>query len=306
MTRRGRDRLLAIAGQCIVALAVAAAVVAAVRNYDAVGDVITDAMPLLLAASAATAAASVGLLALPWGSSLRAVGAERPLGDVARWFAVGQVGKYVPGGIWHVVGQGELARRSGVPARLAYGSVALSNVGIVACGAAFVALGGLAGSIEGAPWWIAAAGTGALCAVALPPVRRRAGSVLHVGDAASLSLSAVLRVAAAALPAWTAIGLTTWLVARSFDADLSPATVVAAASASWLAGILALPAPGGLGVREAAFIALVGPQVGTPAATVVAVSARLVFVAADLACWLAGRLWLSAGARRAASSTAAD
>jgi uncharacterized membrane protein YbhN (UPF0104 family) len=306
LTGRSRARLVAVAGQIIIAIAAVGAAVAARRHYDEVGDVIGEAAPLMLVAATAAAVASVGLLALPWRSSLRAVDADQPLGDVARWFAVGQVGKYVPGGIWHVVGQGELARRAGVPARLAYGSVALSNVGIVACGAAFVALGGLAGWIEGTPWWVAAAGTAALVAIALPPVRRRAGSALNIGDTASLSLVAVLRVAAAALPAWTAIGLTTWLVAGSFEIGLSPATAIAAASASWLAGILTLPAPGGLGVREAAFVALVGSQVGIPAATVVAVSARLVFVAADLICWVVGRLWLSAGALRAASSTAVD
>ncbi|MFM7044405.1 MAG: lysylphosphatidylglycerol synthase domain-containing protein [Ilumatobacteraceae bacterium] len=306
MNRRDRARLLAVAGQLIVAAAVVAAAVAARRNYDDVSDVISGASPLLLAAAAAAAAATVGLLAVQWRSSLHAVGAPRPFADVARWFALGQVGKYAPGGIWHVVGQGELARRAEVPARLAYGSVALSNVGIVAGGAAFVALGGLTGSIKGAPWWVAAAGAAALCAIALPPVRRRAGSMLQVGGDGSLSLPAVLRVAVAALPAWTVIGMSTWLVAQSFDTDLSLATVVAAASASWMAGILTLPAPGGLGVREAAFVALVSSQVGTPAATVVAVSSRLVFIAADLVCWVAARLWLTAGARPEASSTAAD
>ena len=42
------------------------------------------------------------------------------------WYFVGEIGKYVPGGIWPVVGRAELARRGGHPRSGAYASVALS------------------------------------------------------------------------------------------------------------------------------------------------------------------------------------
>lgn len=305
MTRPSRGRLFAIAGRLVVAAAVVAAVVSAQRHYDEIGDVIDGANLLLLAAALASAAASIGLLALAWRTSLSSVGTRQPLADVARWFAVGQIGKYVPGGVWHFVGQGELARRAGVPARIAYASVALNNVGIVAGGAALVVVGDLGGAVDGTPWWVAAVGAAALGALSLPPVRRRARRVLKLGDESSLGLRSLLLLAAAALPAWMAIGTTTWLVARSFGTSLPIGTVAVAAIASWLAGILTLPAPGGLGVREAAFVGLTAPLIGASAASVVAVSARLVFVVADVLCWTAGRLWLSAAARRAPSSSAA-
>jgi hypothetical protein len=45
---------------------------------------------------------------------------------VIAWYYSGEIGKYVPGGVWPVVGRGELARRGGVPAGRAYSGVVLS------------------------------------------------------------------------------------------------------------------------------------------------------------------------------------
>jgi hypothetical protein len=66
------------------------------------------------------------LMALPWRTALTMLGSTRSKRPTIAYYFAGEIGKYVPGGFWPVVGRGELARSSGVPAATAYASVALS------------------------------------------------------------------------------------------------------------------------------------------------------------------------------------
>lgn len=305
MSRPRRAVAAAALGQLIVIVALALAARTLLRDLDTVRSTMGRLDPLPLLGSFALAVVVVGLLAERWAAALAILGARRPLRAVVAWFAVGQVGKYVPGGIWQVIGQGERARRAGVPPRAAYASVALSTAGLVGGAAIVTLVGQCTEVISGAAWWVVALGVTAAGVGALPPVRRRALRALRLDDSGTtLRPGAVLRLVAGTVPAWAAIGIATWLAAESVGASARMATLVVAGVASWLVGILTVPAPGGIGAREAAFVALLSGTLGTPLATVVAIVARLVFVAADAACFAAGRVRLSAEARRAPSSTA--
>ena len=70
-------------------------------------------------------------------------GAPAPWRRGLGWFFVGQLGKYVPGGIWPIVGQAELAARDGVTRSTAYRSTALSMVATLLGAAAVAAAAGL-------------------------------------------------------------------------------------------------------------------------------------------------------------------
>jgi uncharacterized membrane protein YbhN (UPF0104 family) len=83
------------------------------------------------------------------------------------------------------------------------------------------------------------------------------------------------------IPAWLMIGGATWLVARAFDPSPPIAGVVFAAVLSWVVGFVAIPVPGGLGVREAAFVAA-AVGLGSDVAAATAITARLCFVIVDL------------------------
>jgi len=203
-------------------------------------------------ASAALADASFGwlVLAVPLAAAgivVVAVGWSRIAGAplVAAFFA-GEIGKYVPGGIWPVVGRAEHAVRVGIERKAAYRSVMVSLVAVYSA-AAVVALG------------------------LVHPLLLVAGAVALLHPRA--------RPAAQYLPAWALIGTATWAVARAVDPDAEPLRIVAATAASWLAGFVAGPVPAGVGVREAAFVALAGLPAGAGAAA--ALLARLVFVAVD-------------------------
>jgi uncharacterized membrane protein YbhN (UPF0104 family) len=94
------------------------------------------------------------------------------------------------------------------------------------------------------------------------------------------------------------IGGATWSVARSLDPHAGLARILFATAVSWLVGFLAVPVPGGVGVREAVFVALAGNlPLGVAAST--AVVARLIFVAVDAA----GAVLSARSAPRRPSST---
>ncbi len=89
------------------------------------------------------------------------------------------------------------------------------------------------------------------------------------------------------VPAWLAIGTATWAVARALDPTADWAPVATAAVLSWIVGFVLVPVPGGLGVREAAFVAAAATlDPGIAAATAILV--RGVFVVVDSAGALVG------------------
>jgi uncharacterized membrane protein YbhN (UPF0104 family) len=58
-------------------------------------------------------------------------------------------------------------------------------------------------------------------------------------------------------------------------------TIAPAAMLSWVVGFVLVPVPGGVGVREAAFVALVGGSVPAGVRATAAVVARLAFMLVD-------------------------
>jgi uncharacterized membrane protein YbhN (UPF0104 family) len=80
-----------------------------------------------------------------------------------------------------------------------------------------------------------------------------------------------------------AIGAATWLVAAALDPGAPDAlNIVFATVLSWVVGFLVVPAPGGIGVREAVFVAAATSLSSPGVAAAVAVVARVVFIMVDL------------------------
>jgi uncharacterized membrane protein YbhN (UPF0104 family) len=81
-----------------------------------------------------------------------------------------------------------------------------------------------------------------------------------------------------------ALGVTLWLVADALfgipAGDLP--FYIGAFSIAWLTGLVAVFAPGGLGVREALLVALLRGRLGTADAVVLATASRAVLTIADL------------------------
>ena len=99
------------------------------------------------------------------------------------------------------------------------------------------------------------------------------------------------------LPAWLLIGSATWAVTRALSADVSWVEICLATVLSWSAGFLVAPAPGGVGIREAAFVAVAASMPGGVAAAA-ALCARLVFMFVDAVGAAVAGAVLGAGGRR--------
>jgi glycosyltransferase 2 family protein len=225
-------------------------------------------------------------IGLAWRRALAIVGEQRPVVDTLYRYYVGQLGKYVPGGIWPVVGRAEMARRGGVGAGAAYSSTVLS-LATTYLGAMVVALATLPFGLDGRGaqrWVLVLLPLGVLALhpravdLAVRTIERAGGRRPAVAIPA---WSTSVRLLARHVPAWLAIGLATWTLAAALGDAGTLGNMLFATTLSWVVGFLIVPVPGGVGVREAVFVAAATSlPAGIAAAT--AVTARLAFIAVDL------------------------
>jgi uncharacterized membrane protein YbhN (UPF0104 family) len=257
-----------------------------VTEWPEVGPSVRSAEPRWLVLAFVLGAVGMTFAASGWGLVLRLLGWPMGFGRAIALYFRGEIAKYVPGGMWAVVGRGELARRDGAPATIAYSSVLLS------LGALYLSCAVVAGALV--PWSdtlergpaAAVVAVVVLGLVGLHPrvlrvVRSIAGRLLRRElevDVPSWRASLALVVFYA--PVWLCVGTATWSIVRALDVDASWAAVVLATATSWLVGFLAVPIPGGIGIREAVFLAAL-PSLDLGPASAAAVVARVLFMLVD-------------------------
>jgi glycosyltransferase 2 family protein len=247
------------------------------------------------------AAAIVVITGFIWILILRLLGDEpRP-----RWVAIfveAQIGKYIPGSVWHYAGRAALAGVEGLRVRATTVSVSIELAASV-IGAAVV--GAL---VAGMPAFAAAAVVAAVIVGLfgrLPSLR-----LIRERDAAD-SIKRVVLAGSIAVPLYIGVslllGVSLWLSARALlPVHLDDYSFFTGAFAlAWVVGLVAIFAPVGLGIREAVLVALLRSRMETADAVVLAVAFRAVLTVADvgsaataailLRYWPAGRA--SAGSR---------
>lgn len=292
--------VIAIAGGAFVARAIAV-------RWASVRTSISHARPGWLVAGAVVAALAMLAIALPWRRVLSVVGLEVDTASTVAWYFVGEIGKYVPGGIWPVVGRGELVRRGGHPRGPAYASVALSlatlYLSAMLVAAVLLPVRYVHRGHAEALWVLVLlpVGVGLLHHRALGRIVAVVERVLGRGiDVDVPPWSTSLTLILCYVPSWLMIGTATWCLARAFAPGAAWATVAPAAILSWVIGFVVVPVPGGVGVREAAFVALTGASMPVGSAATVAVVARLGFMLVDvLGAVLGAVAWRRLGPARA-------
>jgi uncharacterized membrane protein YbhN (UPF0104 family) len=256
-------------------------------DWPDASDAVSGAEPTWLVLAVAGAALAMVSIGWGWRHVLALFGESVPFGRVVAWYLVGELGKYLPGGVWPVLGRGELARRGGVSRGRAYASVALSLV-LVYLAALFVAAGFLPFALSdgGFSAWMLVLAALPLGVVLLHH-RVLAWLVAVVEKVSGRRVSLVvpqwrdsLVLVARYVPTWLLVGTATWAVARALTPDASYPRIVFAAVLSWAAGFLAVPVPAGAGIREAVLTATSGLDGGVAAAT--AIVARILFVLVDV------------------------
>jgi len=225
------------------------------------------------------------LLIVAWRTMLAGWGQRLDGWTAARIWTVSSLGKYLPGKVWAVAGMALMSQRAGIAPWAATGSAVVLQVLAIGTGAAVAGLTGrqaLERAHPGSGAVLALLVAGAVAGVALllwPPSLRW---LLRLGapDAEARGTPPALGIAVGILAnavAWIGYGTALWLLARGLlpAVDLRPGQAVAVFTASYLAGFLALFAPGGLGVREGLFILMLQGPLGIGAATALALASRL-------------------------------
>lgn len=288
MTRQGLGSLVGVAigilGIGFVALRLA-------RDWTAVSDAFADTAPGWAAVAFAAGVAAMSAIGLNWVALLRSrmhsLSATRGLS----WFFVGQLGKYVPGGIWPVVGQAELAVRGGAGRRDAYASTATSMVATLTGAATFASIAGLVASADHR--WIAgligAAVVAMLSALACDALRARAERAIARMARRPVSLPTGRFLAVQTLrhlPVWVLFAMMNVAVVVALDGSQSFrlfGELAFATAVSWMAGFVVIGLPGGIGVREAVLVSIMTGPLGPGVALSVAITSRVVSVLVDVA-----------------------
>lgn len=235
-------------------------------------------------------AAVFALLADAWRRTVAGWGYPLSWPTAARIWLLSSMAKYVPGKVWALAGLAVMSAKEGVPAWAATASAVLLQLMSFGSAAAIVAITGLAvGGVVPGPLGLglfAAAMTGICLLVVWRPLTRRVvGRFSPAADLAHVpGVGTLVYGAAANLGAWIGYGAAFYVLAKATlpFAPLGFHEAVGAYTASYVAGVLAPFAPGGLGVREGVLVLALQPRMGLANALALAAVSRLAVTAAEV------------------------
>jgi glycosyltransferase 2 family protein len=245
----------------------------------------------VLVLSLAATMAGTTCMMLAWRVILADAGSPLPLPAAARVNFVAGLGKYVPGAIWAFAAQVEIARSYRVPRASSVAAYVLSIALAIGAGLglAAVALPLSAPGAAGRYLWVLAA-VPVLAVCLSPPVF---GRLLDRG------LRLVRREPMERLPGWRALGkalgwtLVGWLlfgipawllVGEMTGRDGYLLVCIGGFALAFSAGLLLIVFPSGIGAREVILVAALATVVPHGTAVAVALVARVITTASDLAC----------------------
>jgi uncharacterized membrane protein YbhN (UPF0104 family) len=265
-----------------------------VRNWTAIrGErVAWELSPAWILASVAIVLLTYVLLVESWRRMLQGWGPRLGWLDAARIWVLSSLGMYVPGRVWAIAGMAVLAQRRGIPAWTATASAVLLQVVSIGTGALLVGITGITALEAHRPGSrialavIALVSVLALAAVSWTPLAGRLLARFGIVTEGRLTPrpAAVGFGIAANLAAWLLYGAALWALARGVlpSSGLSFGEAAGAFAGSYIAGLLFLLAPGGLGVREGVFMWMLQDRIGPANALALAAVSRLGMTLADL------------------------
>lgn len=232
--------------------------------------------------------AGLGAWMLAWRRLLAGLGSPLPPRAAVRIYFVSQLGKYIPGSVWALVAQMEMAKEHRVPRERGASAALLSMATTIAggCAVAAVTLPLTSPAATRHYWWLLILAPVFVALLHPRIVTFTLNRALRLARRPPLARTAGPGTMAAAL-AWTVLGwflfgTHAWLLVRAAGGH-GFFLATGAYALAFTAGFLVVIAPGGVGVREAALTAALAPVLPAGAALVVALVSRVVLTAADLA-----------------------
>lgn len=286
-----RQRILALA-RAVVAVAVVAALVWGIaRNWSQISADLSRVSLGELLLSVVPAALGTWLTMLGWRVILADLGSPLHLAPAAGVFFVGQLGKYLPGSVWTVLVQADMASHLHVPRRRT-GVAGLVTIGMSV-------LTGLLVGLPAVPLLLRQSGGGLVWVVLAVPVlalllwpallNRIVALGLRVLRREpldrGLSARAVLLTVLLYCLAWLCFGLHIFVLARAVGgaaAEVAVPSLTGYALAGAL-GMLTVILPAGLGARDGILALVLASAIPLSAGAAVALVSRFVVTVVDVA-----------------------
>jgi uncharacterized membrane protein YbhN (UPF0104 family) len=254
-------------------------------------------IPLLeLGISWVLAGASVFVTMLAWREVLAALGARLSVPEGSRIFFLGQLGKYLPGSVWPLIAQAELARRTGTKRSV---TVAANVVAVAASLTVGIVLGSgllpfISPHVFDRFWWLLLTLPVLLACLHPRLITWGLNRLLTLARRAPLPEDMdprlLLRAIGLCLLSWLLLGAHICVLAAALSHHLSFEVFAASVGGMALAtaaGLLFLPAPAGVGVREVVLTLALSPIVTTDQALSIALLSRVALIFVDLVLGLA-------------------
>ncbi|TDT33363.1 lysylphosphatidylglycerol synthase domain-containing protein [Naumannella halotolerans] len=225
-----------------------------------------------------------------WRVLLAGMGAPTRLADITVIYGIGQLGKYLPGGVWNILAAAELGADRQIPRRTSAAAMATATVMslvtalAVGCLTFIFAPSELLQDWGWVAWFIIPF---SICL--LPPVfnwlLRFAFRLARMEPPQPISWGKLGLATLLSLAGWVACGLQLFVVGVGLGIGLdlqSVITTIGVGALAWAAGLLFIPAPAGAGIREGVIeIALTG-ALAPGALGALWLLTRVLFVLADL------------------------
>ena len=250
--------------------------------------------PLPLALSALLIVANLAWMIALWNMTLRWCAARLRYWDAARIWFTANLARFLPGAVLQFASLALMATRYGVSPTAATATVLLQQIVLLLTGLIVVA--GFTPIVLHQGWWqgafVVALLLGAGILLLLPRLTRRLPSLARLwsqvrpGQLPGFALLLAIQ--------WLAYGAAFRLLAIGLlgggDSGVAQGSwgfYITAFTESYLAGVIAVFAPAGLLVREAALISILTPVLGGADAVILAVAARIWHTALELLSGLA-------------------
>jgi len=265
------------------------------EHWDGLTQIAVHLSLLPLVIASVLTVMTYGFLVWVWAWSLGWWGQRLRYGTALRMWFVTNLARFIPGTVWQFASLTTEAMAHSVSAVAATAAMLFQQLVLLGTGIALtLALApGLLGA-QALPWppgtmlvavSLAVAGVVILLPVVTPVLERWTSRILRRDVAWPAPGRAELALYVAGLIGpWLVYGVAFWLFGIGTLGQAAPplALAVAAFTASYVAGIIFIVAPGGLGIREAALVAALAPHVGSAAALFLAIGSRLWLTALEI------------------------
>lgn len=286
ISRQTRKVLVWIGQLLLAAILVGLVGRSVLANWAELGtlDATFHLQPLWIVAAALTVWLTYGLLIEAWRRIVLGWNEDLAYPTAMRIWCLSNLGRYLPGKVWSIAALAVLAQRAGVAGWASAASALVMQVLALGTGALVVSIG--APGVATPLTLVGALCVAAFLTVALvwEPMLERFVHLVRPGTQfRALPVGTALLAGAVALMSWVGYGMAFLMLARGIFGDivLSVFQATGVFAAGYIVGLLALFAPGGIGVRELVFVAMLAPILGSGGALALSLAARILLTATE-------------------------